>query len=48
MTETYVKTVSSRYIELYEKITGENFIKADTSSIENRIERNVLDYLSRI
>ena len=48
MTETYIKTVSSRYIELYEKITGENFIKADTSSIENRIERNVLDYLSRI
>ena len=48
MTENYIKTVSSRYIELYEKITGENFIKADTSSIENRIERNVLDYLSRI
>ena len=48
MTEPYIKSVSSRYIELYEKITGENFIKADTSSIEKRIERNVLDYLSRI
>ena len=47
MTEPYIKSVSSRYIELYEKITGENFIKADTSNIEKRIERNVLDYLSR-
>ena len=48
MTEPFIKSVSSRYIELYEKITGENFIKADTSSIEERIERNVLDYLSGI
>ena len=48
MTEQYVKKVSSRYIELYEKITGENFIKADTSNIEKRIEENVLDYLSRL
>ena len=47
MTEPFIKSVSSRYIELYEKITGENFIKADTSNIEKRIERNVLDYLSR-
>ena len=48
MTEPYIKSVSSRYIELYEKITGENFIKADTSNIEKRIERNVLEYLSGI
>ena len=48
MTEQYVKKVSSRYIELYEKITGEDFIKADTSNIEKRIEENVLDYLSRL
>jgi phosphoribosylaminoimidazole-succinocarboxamide synthase len=48
MTEPFIKSVSSRYIELYEKITGENFIKADTSSIEKRIERNVIDYLSGI
>ncbi len=48
MTEPFIKSVSSRYIELYEKITGENFIKADTSSIEERIERNVIDYLSGI
>ena len=48
MTEQYIEKVSSRYIELYEKITGENFIKADTSNIEKRIEENVLDYLSKI
>ena len=48
MTEPFIKSVSSRYIELYEKITGENFIKADTSRIEKRIERNVIDYLSGI
>ena len=48
MSEPFIKSVSSRYIELYEKITGENFIKADTSSIEERIERNVIDYLSGI
>jgi len=48
MNEEYVKSVSYRYIELYEKITGENFIKADTSFIEKRIEKNVLDYLDKL
>tara|TARA_S200000501_G_C20404013_1_gene560487 strand:- start:43 stop:618 length:576 start_codon:yes stop_codon:yes gene_type:complete len=48
MNEEYVKSVSYRYIELYEKITGENFIKADTSCIEKRIEKNVLDYLNKL
>ena len=48
MNEEYVKSVSYRYIELYEKITGENFIKADTSFIEKRIEKNVLDYLNKL
>ena len=33
MTKEYIKTVSDRYIELYEKIIGENFIKADTKKI---------------
>ena len=47
MNEEYVKSVSYRYIELYEKITGEKFIKADTSFIEKRIEKNVLDYLDK-
>ena len=48
MNEEYVKSVSYRYIELYEKITGEKFIKADTSFIEKRIEKNVLDYLDKL
>lgn len=45
MSDAYIKTVSDRYIELYENITGETFIKADVSNIENRIEANVLGYL---
>ena len=45
MSEEYIQSVSERYIELYEKITGEPFIKADISNIEERIEKNVLEYL---
>lgn len=47
MTDEYVETVSQRYIELYENITGEKFEKADVSNIEKRVEDNVLDYLSK-
>lgn len=47
MTEEYVNSVSERYIELYEQITGEQFIKADVSNIAQRIEKNVLDYLKK-
>ncbi len=45
MSDAYIATVSERYIELYEKITGFPFEKADVSNIEKRIESNVLDYL---
>lgn len=45
MSDAYIETVSERYIELYENITGETFIKADISNIQERIEKNVLDYL---
>ncbi len=45
MTEDFVNLVTNRYIELYEKVTGETFVKADTSDILNRIESNVLEYL---
>ncbi|RKN75926.1 phosphoribosylaminoimidazolesuccinocarboxamide synthase [Ulvibacterium marinum] len=45
MTDEYIQTVSERYIELYENITGETFIKADIGNIQERIERNVLEYL---
>ncbi|MGK4568560.1 phosphoribosylaminoimidazolesuccinocarboxamide synthase [Flavobacterium sp. 3HN19-14] len=45
MTDDYIATVSDRYIELYEKILGEPFVKADISNIQERIEKNVLEYL---
>ncbi|CAM4238736.1 phosphoribosylaminoimidazolesuccinocarboxamide synthase [Zobellia roscoffensis] len=46
MTDEYIHSVSERYIELYENITGETFVKADISDIQNRIESNVLGYLN--
>lgn len=47
MTDEYIATVSERYIELYENIMGEKFVKADISDINNRIENNVLGYLAK-
>ncbi len=46
MTDEYIETVSARYIELYENILGEIFVKADVSNIYDRIEKNVLLYLA--
>lgn len=46
MTDEYIQTVSERYIELYENILGEKFVKADISNIDERIEKNVLEYLA--
>ena len=43
--DEFVNTVTERYTELYEKITGEKFVKADNSEIEERIEENVTEYL---
>lgn len=45
MSNDYIESVSERYIELYENITGEKFEKADVSDIENRIRKNVESYL---
>ena len=45
MSDAYIQTVSERYIELYENITGETFVKADLSEIERRIENNVNSFL---
>ena len=47
MTNEYIDTVSERYIELYENILGEKFIKADVSNINERIEKNVLSFLNQ-
>lgn len=47
MSDDYVNSVSQRYIELYENITGDSFVKSDLSDIKHRIETNVLAYLSK-
>jgi len=45
MSEDYIASVSERYIELYENITGETFVKAPVENIQTRIEENVLNFL---
>lgn len=48
MDDERIHSISARYIELYEKITGSSFVKADLNAIENRIETNVVEYLSTL
>jgi phosphoribosylaminoimidazole-succinocarboxamide synthase len=48
MSDDFIETVTNRYIELYEHITGMKFEKADYSSVEKRIEKNVNDYLAQV
>lgn len=48
MTDEYVNSVSERYIELYENVSGEKFEKGESSNIEERIEKNVLRFLKEI
>lgn len=45
MTDEFVESVSERYIELYEKIAGEKFEKANVSDVLNRVESNINNYL---
>ena len=47
MTEEYCTSVSERYIELYEKIVGEKFVKANAADLEERIKKNVSEYLNK-
>ena len=47
MSNAYIEEVSSRYIELYENITGKAFVKAEVNQIESRIEQNILRYLDQ-
>ena len=44
MSNDYIKGVSNRYIELYEKITGLEFVKEELNRIDKRIETNILNY----
>lgn len=45
MTDEIVESISNRYIELYENITGERFVKKECDDINARIEQNVKSYL---
>ena len=47
MTESYCNEVSERYIELYEIITGDKFVKADTRNLAESIEEKLLQYLGK-
>ena len=46
MSEEYCTSVSDRYIELYENIIGEGFVKADINDVAGRIEKNVTEFLN--
>lgn len=48
MTEQYVNEVSERYIELYEKISGDKFVKADITDVKARIESNCINFLKTL
>ncbi len=47
MTDEFVRSVSDRYIELYEKIIGEKFVKEDASNILKRVEKNIHSFLAQ-
>jgi len=46
MSDDYCNEVSERYIELFELITGDNFVKEDVSNVLNRVEENISKYLN--
>lgn len=46
MTDEIVESISDRYIELFENITGEKFVKADTNNIQSRIEKAITNHLT--
>lgn len=45
MSDDFVNSVSERYIELYEGITGEKFVRADASRVVSRVEKNIQEFL---
>jgi len=45
MSQEFVSSVSDRYIELFEQITGDSFERADVSSVADRVEQNILKFL---
>jgi phosphoribosylaminoimidazole-succinocarboxamide synthase len=47
MSDEKIIEISNRYIELYEQITGETFVKASTEKVLQRVEENVISFLSK-
>jgi phosphoribosylaminoimidazole-succinocarboxamide synthase len=48
MSDEKILEISNRYIELYEQITGDTFVKGDTTNVLDRIEKNVTDFLKML
>jgi phosphoribosylaminoimidazole-succinocarboxamide synthase len=48
MTDDFINQISERYIELFEKITGEKFIRADITNIRERIEKNCNKFMESL
>jgi phosphoribosylaminoimidazole-succinocarboxamide synthase len=48
MSESFVQSVSERYIELFESITGDSFVKSDLENIQDRIENNINLFLKSL
>lgn len=47
MTDEYCLSVAERYIELYEHVTGEKFVRAEQDHLTQRIEKNITDFLKK-
>ncbi|MBA4242122.1 MAG: phosphoribosylaminoimidazolesuccinocarboxamide synthase [Sphingobacteriaceae bacterium] len=48
MNEAWVNEISDRYIELYEKVSGDKFIKHPTDNLQERVEKNILAALAKL
>jgi phosphoribosylaminoimidazole-succinocarboxamide synthase len=48
MTPEIVESITDRYIELYENIVGEKFVKAEGDNVEARIEKNVTEWINKL
>lgn len=48
MTDEFVNQISERYIELYEKITGEKFVRTDITNVRERIEKNCMKFIKTL
>ena len=47
MSTSYCESVAERYIELFEHITGESFVKEDVTDVVKRVESNIMNYLNQ-